>query len=67
MIYSSVNQVFERLEVVEDFAERSKASVMAELQEACVTICRERKSLSRLPVSVSKKILRETLGVEKGV
>merc|ERR1712216_439996 len=61
-----LEQVYEKLEMVETSAYENKDSVIMDLQNTCKSIIHGRKRLERPCVSMAKKMIRATLGDEKG-
>ena len=60
-----LQQVCERLEMVEATANENREAVIVDLQNTCKTIIHGRKHLQRPCVSMAKQVLRETLGEDK--
>jgi len=61
-----LEQVYEKLEMIETSAYENKDSVTMDLQNTCKSIIHGRKRLQRPCVSMAKKMIRATLGDEKG-
>jgi hypothetical protein len=64
---SLLQKVYERMSVLEESAKENKELVIAMVKDTCGEIIIGRKNLKvRAPISMAKRILRESLGREKG-